>query len=88
MIPLQDDNPTELTPFVTVAFIAACVLVFFYQASLPPRPSEAFVFEYGAIPALVFGQADLPPSIAVAIPAYASLVTSMIQQGRWMHDNP
>ena len=85
MIPLQDDNPTELTPVVTVAFIALCVLVFFYQASLPPRPSEAFVFEYGAIPALVFGDADLPPSIAVGIPAYATLVTSMFLHGGWMH---
>src|SRR5688572_18732456 len=32
MIPLHDDNPTELTPVVTIAFIATCVLVFFYQA--------------------------------------------------------
>ena len=85
MIPLQDDNPTELTPVVTVAFIALCVLVFFYQASLPSRPSEAFVFEYGAIPALLFGEADLPPSIAVGIPAYGTLVTSMFLHGGWMH---
>ena len=85
MIPLQDDNPTELTPVVTVAFIALCVLVFFYQASLPPRPSEAFVFQYGAIPALVLGEADLPPSIAVGIAAYGTLVTSMFLHGGWMH---
>ena len=85
MIPLQDDNPTELTPVVTVAFIALCVLVFFYQASLPPRLSEAFVFQYGAIPGLVFGEADLPPSIAVGIPAYMTLVTSMFLHGGWMH---
>jgi hypothetical protein len=28
MIPLQDDNPTELTPVVTVTFIVLCALVF------------------------------------------------------------
>lgn len=85
MIPLHDDNPTELTPVVTVAFIVACVLVFLYQASLPPQPGETFVFQYGAIPALVFGQADLPDTMAVAIPAYATLLTSMFLHGGWMH---
>ena len=85
MIPLKDDNPTELTPVVTVTFIALCVVVFFYQASLPPRPGEAFVFQYGAIPALLFGQAELPPAIAVAIPSFATLITSMFLHGGWMH---
>jgi rhomboid family protein len=84
MIPLHDDNPTERPPVVTIAFIATCVLVFFYQASLPPQPGEALVFQYGAIPALVFGQAHLPEDI-VAIPAYATLITSMFLHGGWMH---
>ncbi len=84
MIPLHDDNPTERTPVVTIACIAACVLVFFYQASLPAGAGDTFVFQYGAIPALVFGQADLP-EIDVAIPAYATLVTSMFLHGGWMH---
>jgi len=85
MIPLQDDNPTELTPVVTVTFIVLCVLVFFYQASLAPPNAEAIVFQYGAIPALLFGRADLPPSIAIGIPAYATLLTSMFMHGGWMH---
>jgi len=84
MIPLHDDNPTQLTPVVTIAAIATCVLVFFYQASLPPNSGEAFVFQYGAIPALVFGEAD-PPEMGVAIPAYATLITSMFLHGGWMH---
>jgi membrane associated rhomboid family serine protease len=85
MIPLQDDNPSERPPTVTISFIVLCVLVFLYQASLPPRPSEAFVFQYGAIPALLFGEADLPPAIAVGIPAYGTLLTSMFLHGGWMH---
>src|SRR6187200_185779 len=84
MIPLHDDNPTERTPVVTIATIVACVLVFFYQASLPAGPGETFVFQYGAIPALVFGEAD-PPEMGVAIPAYATLITSMFLHGGWMH---
>jgi membrane associated rhomboid family serine protease len=84
MIPLQDDNPTERTPVVTITFIAFCVLVFLYQASLPDKLGELFVFQYGAIPAVVFGQADLPAQ-AIAIPAYATLLTSMFLHGGWMH---
>jgi membrane associated rhomboid family serine protease len=84
MIPLHDDNPTETTPVVTVAFVAACALVFLYQATLPPRTGEAFVFHFGAIPAVLFGRAELPPEIA-GFPAYATLLTSMFMHGGWMH---
>jgi membrane associated rhomboid family serine protease len=84
MIPLHDDNPTERTPVVTIAAIIACVLVFLYQATLPAEPGETFVFQYGAIPALIFGQAALPET-AVAIPASATLITSMFLHGGWMH---
>jgi membrane associated rhomboid family serine protease len=84
MIPLHDDNPTEITPVVTIAFIAVCTLVFFYQASLPGQSGEEFVFHYGAIPAMVLGQASLPPEMA-GFPAYVSLLTSMFLHGGWMH---
>ena len=40
MIPLHDDNPTKLTPVVTIASIAVCTLVFLYQASLPAGSGE------------------------------------------------
>ena len=84
MIPLRDDNPTKLTPVVTIVSIAVCILVFLYQASLPAGSGDRFVFQYGAIPALVFGQADLLETI-VPIPAYATLITSMFLHGGWMH---
>lgn len=84
MIPLHDDNPTERTPFVTILIIIVCVLVFFYQASLPRDPGQAFVFQYGAIPSLLFGQAHLPDDV-VAIPAVMTLFTSMFLHGGWMH---
>ncbi len=84
MIPLHDDNPTERPPVVTIFTIIACVLVFLYQASLLPRPGEALVFQYGAIPALLFGHADAPDSLT-AIPPYATLISSMFLHGGWMH---
>ncbi len=60
MIPLHDDNPTEITPVVTVTFIVLCSVVFLYEISLPAQASEVFVYMYGAIPAVVLGNAQLP----------------------------
>jgi membrane associated rhomboid family serine protease len=84
MMPLNDDNPTEITPVVTIAFIVVCCLIFFYQSSLLPGPGEIFVYQFGAIPAVVFGHAALPPEM-MAIPAYSTVVTSMFLHGSWMH---
>jgi hypothetical protein len=84
MLPLNDDNPTEHTPVVTITFIVACCLVFLYQSSLPPAPGEAFVYQYGAIPSVVFGHAMLPPEVAT-VPAFATMLTSMFLHGSWMH---
>ncbi|MCC6141424.1 MAG: rhomboid family intramembrane serine protease [Nitrospira sp.] len=84
MLPLRDDNPTERPPIVTIAIIAACVLVFAYQFTLPDKPGQAFAFQYGAIPAAIFGHATLPTDIA-ATPAALTLLTSMFLHGGWMH---
>ncbi|HKW85927.1 MAG TPA: rhomboid family intramembrane serine protease [Nitrospiraceae bacterium] len=84
MIPLHDDNPTEITPLLTIAFIVACTLVFLYQVSLPAEPAELFVYRYGAIPAAVFGQVPIPPEIA-SLPVLTTLFTSMFLHGGWMH---
>ena len=84
MLPLHDDNPTERPPVVTIALIAACILTFVYQSLLPEKPGEAFVFQYGAIPAVIFHHAEAPEDVA-AIPSSLTLLTSMFLHGGWMH---
>ncbi len=84
MIPLHDDNPTELSPFVTLGVILACVVVFLYEVSLPERLGEAFVYSYGAIPAVIFGAGVLPPEVSGPAPPL-TLLTSMFLHGGWMH---
>jgi membrane associated rhomboid family serine protease len=85
MIPLHDDNPTEITPFVTIALIVLCSLVFLYEVSLPEQSGEAFVFSYGAIPAVIFGHEEAPLETAVGFPVTLTLLTSMFLHGGWMH---
>ncbi len=52
MIPLKDENPISITPFVTFALIAACVLIYFGpQGGLADeREALDFNLEYAAIP--------------------------------------
>jgi membrane associated rhomboid family serine protease len=85
-LPLHDDNPLKNIQFqyVTVAFIAICVTVFLYQLSLGEGGGRVFVFRFGAIPAVVFGEVTLPKGFAPA-PAAFSLVTSMFLHGGFMH---
>jgi membrane associated rhomboid family serine protease len=84
MFPLKDDNPSRSVPVVTWGLITVNVLVFLYQVSLGPRQGQAFVYEYGAIPAVVFGFKSLPSALA-AIPPGFSLFTSMFLHGGWLH---
>lgn len=83
-LPLFDDNPTRRTPVITMAIIALCVLVFLWQWSLGPRGEALAVYSFGMIPAVLFGYADLPPSLR-AVPAWLSVVTSMFLHGGIMH---
>ncbi len=84
MFPLKDDNPTSIVPIVTWVLIVINVMVFFYQLSLEPRNSEAFVYQFGAIPAVIAGGRKLPAGIAV-VPPFMSIFTSMFLHGGWMH---
>ena len=86
VLPLYDDNPRRhiAFPYLTVAFIAACVLVFLWQVSLSPQEQEAAVYALGAIPAVVLGGKTLPPELAW-VPAEMTLFTSMFMHGGWMH---
>ena len=57
MIPLHDDNPTEIKPYVTVGLIAACVLVYLWQLSLGEGQVGA-IYALGVIPAVLFDTFD------------------------------
>lgn len=52
MIPLKDDNPTHITPFMTYLLILVNILVFLFQLLLGSN-NEAFVYQFALIPANV-----------------------------------
>jgi membrane associated rhomboid family serine protease len=83
MIPLHDDNPTDIIPYVSIALIITCSLVFFWEVSLGAYTQKA-IFQFGAIPAAILGDKTLSPDIAI-IPPWATIFSSMFMHGGWMH---
>ncbi|MGH8121103.1 MAG: rhomboid family intramembrane serine protease [Gammaproteobacteria bacterium] len=84
MIPLHDDNPTEIAPVVTIAVIVICVLLFLWQSSLGGQGFQAAVFSLGVIPAVLLDRAHLPPELAL-VPPYLTVLTSIFLHGGFMH---
>jgi membrane associated rhomboid family serine protease len=80
-LPLYDDNPIRETPVVTYGLIGMCIGAFLWELAHNP---DVVTFEYGMIPAVVFGYAELPPRLAV-IPPWATIFTSMFLHGGWLH---
>jgi membrane associated rhomboid family serine protease len=94
MFPLKDENPTELTPYVTVTLIAINVAVWILVQQA--GTGEAFLSSlctYGAIPAGVTGGLDpgqlilLGSEVPCQVGGLGSLtvLTSMFLHGGWMH---
>lgn len=83
MIPISDDNPARITPFVTWGLIAANVLVFLWQLT-PGAAGERLFYLYGFIPALLFTDLALRPELGAPAPA-VTLLTSMFLHGGLLH---
>jgi membrane associated rhomboid family serine protease len=90
-IPLNDENPTERAPVVTVSIIVANTLFWFYEVS---RGITLSVLDYGAIPRWLLhgvtdGQIDLPQGMVATLhqeaPWPLTIFTAMFAHGSWMH---
>ncbi len=95
MFPYKDDNPTILTPYVTVTTIVLTSLIWlvFQKAGAEPGLSQS-VCDLGVIPARLFGgdaQAIMtqrgPLVLCPEAPSFAwyTVVTSVFLHGGWLH---
>jgi membrane associated rhomboid family serine protease len=84
MIPLRDDNPSELRPVITIALIAMCTLAFLWQLSHGTQGGAKVIYSLGLIPSVLFGINDLPAELAT-IPPTLTVLTSMFLHGGWLH---
>lgn len=95
MFPYRDENPTYLTPVVTVGIILVTSLVWAVVQGAGTYPALArSVCSYGAIPGELLGR--LPADLSIPVgpgltcevgvrPAWYTVLTSMFMHGGWLH---
>lgn len=81
MIPLRDDNPTTLVPWVTFTLIAANVLAFVFEVSLGER-LQSFLALYGVVPVRLLSSG---PAAGPAPPVVVTVFSSMFLHGGVLH---
>ncbi len=80
MIPIRDENPTEITPFVNYLFIGLNIAAWFLlQGAGDPQVLRASVESFGAVPCEIVGECPIEGI------RYPSLITSMFMHGSWAH---
>jgi membrane associated rhomboid family serine protease len=82
LIPLRDINPTERFAIVTFTLIVLNSVVFIYELILGMAGNETFLVSFALIPKRLFYP---EPAMGSAIPAAATLFTSMFLHGGWLH---
>jgi membrane associated rhomboid family serine protease len=84
VVPLRDDNPTSIRPFVTYAIIIANIVVFGLEASLTTPQLNRFFDTWALVPreltASFSGQLLNSP-----VPEWATLFTSQFLHGGFLH---
>ena len=100
MFPLKDNIPTDRTAFVTIAFIAINVIVYFVlqtKGGIFSGPSDTGVVDYGAIPYEVTHPGEgceissdqtaitCGPDIGDGPPTLLTLFSSMFMHGSILH---
>ncbi len=80
MIPIRDELPTRRFPYVTVVLIVLNILFFLYELSLGSR-LEAFVYQAGLIPAVLWGKVHF----WAGLPSYLRIFSSMFLHGGLVH---
>jgi len=84
MIPIRDDQPRFITPYVTYFLIGLNLVIFLFEATLTPQSFKVLLYQLGMVPA------NLTAFLAGAgglglMAAFLPTLTSMFLHGSWMH---
>jgi membrane associated rhomboid family serine protease len=84
VVPLRDDNPTRITPYVTYGLIAANILAFIYELTLAPQQLEGFFHLAAVVPRELSASFSGIP-VNQPVPEWLTLVTSQFLHGGFLH---
>ena len=81
MLPVSDEPKTRTFPFVNLAIIIACVLVFVYELTLSEVDINRFFFDYGVVPNEINDWLKNPSGLEEP----ATVITSAFVHGGFLH---
>lgn len=84
MVPLRDENPIKITPYVTYALIAANILVFIYELTLAPQQLDVFFHLFAVVPRELTASFNGIP-LNQPVPEALTLVTSQFLHAGFTH---
>ncbi|HEY9795484.1 MAG TPA: rhomboid family intramembrane serine protease [Leptolyngbyaceae cyanobacterium] len=84
MVPLRDENPIKITPYVTYALIAANILVFIYELTLAPPQLDVFFHLFAVVPRELTASFNAIP-VNQPVPEVLTLVTSQFLHAGFTH---
>ena len=84
MVPLRDDNPVSITPYVTYALIVANILIFIYELTLAGPQLDGFFHLFAVVPRELTASFNGIP-VNQPVPEPLTLVTSQFLHAGFMH---
>ena len=83
MVPLNDENPTETTPYIVYGLIAINALIFFFQKTIPEPQIQSFFQTWALVPR-EFTQ-SLDDNLVQGLGEWLTLFSSQFLHGNLMH---
>jgi membrane associated rhomboid family serine protease len=84
VVPLNDNNPTRITPYVTYTLIILNIAVFIYELTLNPQQLAGFFQLFAVVPQQLTGSLE-GVAIAQPVPEWWTLFTSQFLHGGFLH---
>lgn len=84
MVPLHDDNPTRITPWVTYGLIAINIAVFLYELMLTPEQLEALFQVFAVVPEQLTASFQGENSAQVSSEVF-TLISAQFLHGGFLH---
>jgi len=81
MFPVSDEPKTRTFPYVNIALIISCVLVFIYELTLSEADTNRFFFDYGVVPRQLSDAVEG----GLSLPELATVITSAFVHGGILH---
>ncbi|OLT58747.1 rhomboid family intramembrane serine protease [Moorena bouillonii] len=84
MVPLRDENPITITPYITILLIVINILVFIYELSLNKLELDTFFRLYAVVPKELTASFEGFP-VGQPVPEPLTLITSQFLHAGFLH---